>query len=54
MYITDQIICQIFEHGGEKIVSHKTVSFIIAISGNNREEHKCFQEQSPKTKTSHK
>ena len=54
MCITGKTICQIFEHGGKKTVSYKTVSFDIAISGTNRGEHKCFHEQSPKTKTSHK
>ena len=53
MYITGKILCQIFEHGGEKTVSYKTVSFGIAVSGTNRGEHKYFHEQSPKTKTSH-
>ena len=54
MCITGKTLCQIFEHRGEKTVSYKTVSFDIAISGNNRGEHMCFHEQSPKTKAGYK
>ena len=52
-HIAGKTLYQIFKHGGENTMSYKTVSFVIAISGNNRGEDKCFHEQSPKTKTSH-